>query len=136
MKRETRRKSRALAVREADIQAAVKKWLELDGWHVFITEAGLLEKSRKYVGEEGMPDLLAIRYAWPFRSPWKKEAEVLWIETKSRTAKHRAAQKIWQIAERQRGALVWVQRQDFPPTFEAFQEHYRASGLLRRETAP
>lgn len=132
------RKSRALGVREADIQSDIKGWLELDGWHVFVLEAGLLEKSRKYVYEEGGPDLLAIRYQGPcdktcVRPACLATAHVLWIEAKSRTAKHRAAQNVWQFAERERGALVWVQRKDFPPTVEGFMEHYRASGLLLRE---
>lgn len=134
------RKSRALVVREASIQQAVTDYLRLDGWRVFHWEYGFDERSKKTHGEPGMPDLLCIRYRYdggPLegidRELLQARGDILWIELKSLTGDHSAAQRIWQKAERERGALVWVAGEEFPRTVEGFIRHYEQSGLQRRK---
>jgi hypothetical protein len=138
------RKSRALAVREvAHIMPAVADFLRLDNWEVRHLEYGFDKRSNQKHGEPGMADLQCIRYAYPGlrdsiyspqgRITLRREAEVLWIELKSISGILDAEQRGWIMARRLAGALVWVAKEDFPPTIEGFMEHYRASGLLVRE---
>ena len=99
------------------------------------------EKKRKSILEEGMPDVLAIRYL--FADPimetaiGKSAARVLWIECKrvdkrGRLTKPTQAQKDWKLLERKRGALVWTLGVECDPSFDGFKALYEASGLQRR----
>lgn len=135
------RKSRALAVREvAHIMPAVADFLRLDNWEVRHLEYGFDKRSNQKHGEPGMADLQCIRYHYDvdesrlqLLAKYRAHASVLWIELKSLTAPLRPEQRGWIMARRLAGALVWVAKEDFPPTIEGFMEHYRASGLLCRE---
>jgi hypothetical protein len=133
---------------EADIARTCKDFLELDGWRPIKMEPISRREWGRGTGELGQPDYLFLRYAtndedWgdvytgPMGAPYVTNYnydEILWIEFKRRGGKAKAHQKAWQAAERARGALVWSFGTDIiPATIEAFQEHYRASGLMRRK---
>ncbi len=116
---------------ESNIQGACRGWMALDGWRLIKTDLPQLRGMG--VQEKGMADDLFIRYGGFLLGFVNTPAsEVIWIEWKSKTGVHGEKQKEWQQAERARGALVWVAKQDFEPTIEGFQDHYRKSGLMRR----
>lgn len=116
-------------------------------------EATWSEKKRKGVGEVGMADDLFIRYWSGYRKDAVRdiggipdlltEAQVLWIEWKrlmpskrgktwGRATQAAIHQKAWHALERSRGALTWIGGEDFPASIEGFREHYKKSGLMRR----
>lgn len=124
--------------------------MELDGWRLIQTDLKHLRGMG--VQEKGMADDLFIRY-YPVNihrsapevcrdlpgistemvlNEMRARTELIWIEWKSKTGINGQKQSEWQMCERARGALVWVAKQDFPPTIEGFQEHYRKSGLMRK----
>ncbi len=112
-----------LRVPEACLEQAIVDILSLDNWSVFRTGWALTKAGRE-LGAVGMPDLLALRYG-----PDGGMAEVAWVEAKAEKRKPTTEQKLWHIAERRRGAMVWVAGEDFPATVEGFLAHYRASGF-------
>ena len=133
-------RKKRLAVPEKAINGAIKTFLELDGWHVFLLETVSRREWAKFTGEKGMPDMLCLRYAAPvflppsFRSIFRHvaDAEVLWIEGKSKNGRVAQHQADWHRLERKRGALVIVAGQDFIPEPEAFIGWYKHSGLQRK----
>lgn len=126
-----------LILTEAHIERSCTEWLELDGWRTLKTDPVSDRGRGKGFGEVGMADRLYIRYGYLFdfrHVPYQAVvAEVLWIEWKSKRGRAASHQVNWIAAEVARGALVWLAGIDFPAgSIEAFQEHYRASGLMRR----
>ena len=136
---------------EADIQKTITDFLRAEQWRVFEFENEWSERKKKLLGEEGMPDVLAIRYADdnPYqRVPGgyrgdmedfkpRRWACVLWLECKridkrGRLTKPSQAQKDWKLLEQKRGAMVWTLGEECEPSFEAFRDLYRNSGLQRR----
>ena len=127
---------------EADIQRTVCDFLRAEQWRVFEFEQEWSERKKKLLGEEGMPDVLAIRYVPRGRGNGNPKlasgvAEVIWCEMKridkrGRLTKPTPAQKDWKLLEQKRGALVWTLGEECEPSFEAFRELYRSSGLQRR----
>lgn len=135
-----------IKVSERQIERTCTAFLALDGWRALKTDPVSRREWGKGFGEKGMADCLYIRYELGDRLLDESDldcygisettlysfAEVLWIEWKrvgGKTATHQAQ---WHIAERARGALVWVAGQDFAPDFDSFVAFYRTSGLLRR----
>ncbi len=143
-------------ISERSIEDTCTQWLQLDGWDRVI-KTDLAHLRGLGVQEKGMADRGYIRYM-PNRlqvtachneamavaasglGAMLKEllrqlggAQVLWIEWKARDGKVGQKQKDWHTLERARGALVWVAKQDFPPTIDGFQDFYRKSGLLERK---
>ena len=121
-----------LTLKEADIQRTICDFLRAEQWHVFEFEQEWSARKKKLLGEEGMPDVLAIRY-----SHIKRFAQVLWCEMKridkrGRLTKPSPAQRVWKLLEQKRGALVWTLGEECEPSFEAFRDLYRSSGLQRR----
>lgn len=116
-------------VSEASLQATCADWLALDGWLRRI-KTDLRHLRGMGVQEPGIPDDCFIRYA-PL-NPFPGTAQVLWIEWKARDGVIGQKQIEWHTLERARGGLVWVAKQDFEPTVDGFQDHYRESGLLDR----
>ena len=110
---------------ERSIQEACCDYLALDNWRRVRTDMPQLRGLG--VQEKGMCDDLFIRYRTLVGF-----ADVLWIEWKSKKGIHGQKQVEWQAAERARGALVWVAKKDFEPTVEGFMDHYRESGLMRK----
>ena len=130
-----------ITLKEADIQRSICDLLRAESWRVFEFENEWSERKKKLLGEEGMPDVLAIRYL--FADPimetamGKSAARVLWIECKridkrGRLTKPTQGQKDWKLLEQKRGALVWTLGEECEPSFEAFRDLYRGSGLQRR----
>lgn len=134
---------------EKHLQKAGDDFLMLDGWRVVITDPPHMRGLG--VAEPGIADRLYLRYEKS--APEIKQcfemggcgcAEVLWIEYKrkpggngkrallTKAEKARIRQRAWIELERSRGALVWLAGEDFPATIEGLMEHYRASGLMRR----
>lgn len=122
-----RKTAKTPRISEASIQETCAQWLALDGWLRRI-KTDLRHLRGMGVQEKGIPDDCFIRYDFR-RSSW---AQVLWIEWKASDGVVGQQQTEWHQLERARGALVWVARQDFDPTIEGFQDHYRKSGLLER----
>ncbi len=126
---------------ERHIQATCDDFLALDGWRKIVTDPPHMRGLG--VTERGIADGLYIRYEWntlksgvaplPLSEDHHPSAQVLWIEWKKKGGKAQQHQKDWHMAERARGALVWVSGEDFTATIEAFQQHYRESGLMRRK---
>ncbi len=127
---------------EAHIQRTCSDWLALDSWRAIITDPPQLRGLG--VTEPGICDRLYLRYEprrehYPLHActnvEWfnRSRGEILWIEYKKKGGKAGQHQKDWHYIERMAGALVWVAGADFAPTIEAFQQHYRASGLMRRK---
>ncbi len=118
---------------EAELEGQGSDFLALDGWRSIKTDPPQLRGLG--VLEKGMADRLYIRYGYyqnlqqTYRS---NVCETLWIEWKSKTGVHGVKQIEWRTAERARGALVWVAKEDFPADYDSFVAFYRASGLLRR----
>ena len=140
-----------ITLKEADIQRTICDFLRAEQWRVFEFENEWSERKKKLLGEEGMPDVLAIRYVgeWtqhpdpPQRfcgtteALVRAESEVLWLECKridkrGRLTKPTPAQKDWKLLERKRGALVWTLGEECEPSFEGFKALYGASELQRR----
>ncbi len=121
-----------LTLSEAHIQRSCDDWLALDGWRAIITDPPQLRGLG--VTEPGICDRLYIRYELQTLPPTREKAaaQVLWVEYKKKGGKAGQHQKDWHYIERMVGALVWVAGADFEPSIEAFQRHYRASGLMRR----
>ena len=130
-----------ITLKEADIQRTICDFLRAEQWRVFEFENEWSERKKKLLGEEGMPDVVAIRYL--FTDPimetaiGKSAARVLWIECKrvdkrGRLTKPSQAQKDWKLLERKRGALVWTLGVECDPSFDGFKALYEASGLQRR----
>jgi len=133
---------------EKPIEAAIKEFLEWDGWTVRKMEQNYSERKRKAVGEPGMADMLAIRYGIqaptnPDSGPGFRWAEVLWIETKRRLPVKRGKawgratqasihQKAWHARERSRGALTIILGEECEASTDDFKRWYFASGLARR----
>lgn len=141
------RKSRALAVKEADIEATCSTWLALDGWTVEHTEATFDRERRRGTGRVGMADTLAMRplFALPYTHcgklvypklppdlrPWdKSQAQVLKIEWKAKNGKLSEAQFRWHLEQSALGLVTLVAGRDFAKTIEGFKAWYRASGLM------
>ena len=129
-------RKKRLVVPEKAINGAIKTFLELDGWHVFLLETVSRREWAKFTGEKGMPDMLCLRYAAPVSLPPSfrhvGDAEVLWIESKSKNGRVAQHQSDWHLLERKRGAMVIVAGQDFEPEIEDFIDFYRHSWLQRR----
>lgn len=141
----------AFALKEKQIQRTICDLLHVEGWRIFQFERQWSDKKRKAVGETGMPDILAIRYALNGRKPESHDQrvncrllasgqEIVWIEVKrldgrGATTKPSVAQLDWHRDERARGALTVIAGVDFPATIEGFQEWYRSSGLERKVAA-
>ncbi len=129
----------AVKLSERDVERTCTDFLALDGWRPLKTDPCSDRSRAKGFGEKGMADHLYIRYIDPsFPERLHIMAEVLWVEWKrlERNGKPTLAaphQRLWQAAERKRGALVLLAGEDFPATIEGFQEWYRNSGLLRRQ---
>lgn len=127
-------------ISEADLEKYGTDLLELDGWRSLKTDPCSDRSRGKGFGELGMADHLYIRYR-DIHAVYMKGsdaeidalAHVLWIEWKRKGGKAKQHQLNWIEAERGRGALVWLAGVDFPATPEGFFEHYKASGLCRRE---
>ena len=110
------------ALREADVQANVTAFLELDGWRAIRTDPVSDRGRGKGFGEIGMADHLFLRYLG------KPMAEVLWLEFKALGKKLKKHQAQWHVTEMARGA--WVMTVD---DFERFRKWYvNESGLNRR----
>ena len=124
-------------VAEKSIQAAVKDLLLLDGWRVFETDAARRHHDtgsvRHPLSEPGMADMLCIRYHEYPKINCESHASVLWIENKRLGGKSTADQKLWQSAERERGALVIVLGEDCEASIDGWLGWYRQSGLMRRK---
>lgn len=116
-------------VSEAMLQDACADWLALDGWLRRI-KTDLRHLRGMGVQEKGIPDDCFIRYCGPRVGEFF--AQVLWVEWKARDGAVGQKQTEWHRLERSRGGAVWVALQDFVPTIEGFQEHYRKSGLMER----
>lgn len=141
----TRKNSNSPKLSEAHIQATCDDFLALDNWRCVKTDLPHLRGLG--VSEKGMADRLYIRYApWPHEwnsaKPghnivWSKRAEsqadVMWIEWKSKRGIVPPHQQAWHDAERARGAMTLIAGIDFPKTIEGFQAYYRSSGLMRRK---
>ncbi len=139
-----------ITLKEADIQRTVCDFLRAEQWRVFEFEQEWSERKKKLLGEEGMPDVLAIRYTGVNSAAVVGRgcgnsailhggtlAQVLWLECKridkrGRLTKPTQAQKDWKLLEQKRGALVWTLGEECEPSFEAFRDLYRSSGLQRR----
>jgi hypothetical protein len=130
---------------EAGIQSLCVEFMQQDGWRPLRTDPVSDRGRGKGFGELGMPDYLFIRYdgmdnVLEFAEPVDSATEIcvaalcqiIWIEWKSYRGEVKKHQRAWHIAERARGALVWVATEDFPPTVDGFREYYAASGLMRR----
>lgn len=124
---------------EADLERQCSDLLAFDGWRSLKTDPVSRREWGKGFGEKGMADRLYVRYALsvPMRPGTYDPAsfaaaQVMWIEWKVPRGRNEPHQKQWQTAERLRGALVLVAREDFPATFEGFCAWYAKSGLLRR----
>lgn len=154
-----RRKKTNPALLEKHIQEACCRILEYDGWRRIRMEATYSEKKRKGVGESGMADDLFIRYRAEFADGSDAydlmadgTAQVLWCEWKRlvaspervrrnttlkqkwpRSTQAAIHQRAWIVLERKRGALVWLAGEDFEASVDGFRDHYRKSGLMRRE---
>lgn len=116
---------------ERDVEKAVCDFLVADGWRVLKMEQVFSRDKLKSVGEQHMPDRIAIRYSMcsilaPNNS-LRRLAEVLWIETKAPGKALRIGQKMWHKAECARGALVLT-----VSDIDAFRNWYAESGLARR----
>lgn len=118
-----------ITVKEKDIQKAAEQLMEYDGWRIIRCELNYSERKQKSVGEAGMPDTLAIRYAIDHPSAFA--SEVLWIEWKAPKGRLSTDQKKWHLGERIHGAKTAIAGIDFAPTYDAFVSWYRASGLNR-----
>ncbi len=129
-----RRAPRVPKISEADIQRTCTELLELDGWRALRTDPVSRREWGKGFGEKGMADYLYIRYAdYADRSPvWASQAQVLWVEYKSRRGSLKPHQKVWIDAERDRGAFVAVTGETFVPSVDGFVAWYNQSGLARR----
>lgn len=130
-----RRKRRAPQPLERDINKGIRDILELDGWRIVMMETVSDHERRRYFGEPGMPDMLCLRYCvMPKEVPIDARilADVLWIEGKRRTGKVAANQADWHRAERRRGAITVIAKQDFDATIEGFFSWYGTSGLMRK----
>jgi hypothetical protein len=135
----------AISVSEALIEKACTDILIIDDWRALRTDPVSRREWGKGFGEKGMADHLYIRYEWSLgareakNNGWERwNAHVLWIEFKKldKRGKPTAAaphQRLWQAAERARGALVLQAGIDFPATIEGFREWYKTSGLMRRK---
>lgn len=111
---------------EREIQEQVTALLQFDGWRAFRTELTVQRERGRVVGEGGQPDYLYLRYDRPGFAAGN--AEVIWVEYKrGKFGKLSQAQKFWHLAERQRGALVWV-----IGSVDEFMKLYDESGLKRR----
>ena len=128
-----KRRERAplLELPESSIQRTICDFLRAEQWRVFEFERTWSELKRKAVGEEHMPDVLAIRY--DFYAP---TAQVLWLECKriyrGKPTQPTQGQRDWKRDEKARGAMVWTLGEDCGATIECFLAHYKASGLQRR----
>lgn len=135
------------ALPESLIEAECVKLLEEDGWRSLKTDPVSRRAHGKGFGELGMADYLFIRYRpspkdifigqkEPNDSPWMRvlpcQAEILWVEFKSRRGYVEKRQLAWHTAERARGALTAIASLDFPASVEGFREWYAASGLMLR----
>jgi hypothetical protein len=118
--------SRAIQIRERDIERACVDLLQLDGWRPLKTDPCSDRFRGKGFGERGMGDSLLIRYAVP------PTAEVLWIEWKGPRGRVGDHQMAWHMNERARGAKTLIASIDFEPTIDGFLKFYRTSGLMRR----
>jgi hypothetical protein len=116
---------------EAELEQQCTDFLALDGWRSLKTDPPQLRGLG--VIEKGIPDRLYIRYHEMPHREIDPLADVLWIEFKAPSGRVSQAQSDWHMAERARGALVWVARENFGASCEEFIAFYRASGLLRRK---
>jgi hypothetical protein len=132
-----------IVLRESDIQRTICDFLRAEQWRVFEFEQEWSERKKKLLGEEGMPDVLAIRYECNTEGPYGNEvcvrvhAEVLWCEMKridkrGRLTKATAKQREWKLIEQKRGALCVTLGEEMPPSFEGFRDWYVKAGLQRR----
>ena len=140
---EEQNRAERLVLREADIQRTICDFLRAEQWRVFEFENEWSERKKKLLGEEGMPDVLAIRY-FPLardadHNPIIKPlwAETLWIECKridkrGRLTKPTQAQKDWKLLEQKRGALIITLGEECPATIEGWIGWYKGAGLRRR----
>lgn len=124
--------------KESHIEQTCSEWLELDGWRTLKTDP-VSDRSRgKGFGELGMADRVYIRYLHrgskfaAAKFVGKANAELMWIEWKSRSGRPSQRQKDWHSEETLRGALTLIAGFDFPASIEGFQAWYRQSGLMRR----
>lgn len=112
---------RNLRIPESAIERAITDLLQLDGWRVFHFEQIHSEERRRTFGEEGMPDMLCLRYP----------GEIFWAEVKATGGRVSAAQYLWHAAERERGALTIIMGIDCPATIDGWMDWYRGSGMNR-----
>lgn len=119
---------------EAELQKQADDFLSWDGWRAIVTDPPRLRGLG--VIEKGIPDRLYLRYEGDSEQEFHNWAQcisqALWIEWKAKGGQHGVDQIRWRKAERARGALVWVAREDFEPDYDSFVAFYRKSGLLRR----
>ena len=115
---------------EAQIERTCTDILELDRWRALKTDPVSRKEWGKGFGEPGMADDQFIRY--DREMPCRGQAEVLWVEFKTRHGKVAKRQLAWHQAERARGALTAIAGIDFEATIVGFQAWYLASGLNRR----
>lgn len=124
---------------EAELQKQADDFLGWDGWRALVTDPPRLRGLG--VIEKGIPDRLYLRYQneipglvhkLPRHAAILARGEQLWIEWKAKGGQHGVDQIRWRKAERARGALVWVAKEDFEPDYDSFVAFYRKSGLLRR----
>jgi len=117
-------KAGKLKLSERDVVRQVEDFLHHHGWRIFATGYGELVRDDRVVatvGEEGMPDRLAVRYG---SSP---RCELIWMEFKRPKSKGdsggklRKSQVTWMAMERSRGALCLVS-----DSIENFMAWYRA----------
>lgn len=119
---------------EAELQKQADDFLSWDGWRAIVTDPPRLRGLG--VIEKGIPDRLYLRYEGDSKQEFHNWAQcisqALWIEWKAKGGQHGVDQIRWRKAERARGALVWVAKEDFEPDYDSFVAFYRKSGLLRR----
>lgn len=153
MRRQTSNKQQRPRLTEAHFEQQVRDYLEkVEGWRCFHFESIWSEERRRQFGEEGMPDLLCIRYdlgtnidmgyVGSYNRGYNKDevpdgscaqgCDVLWLELKRPGGKARANQKLWHIRERKCGALTLIAGEDFAADYDSFLAWYEASGLKRR----
>jgi hypothetical protein len=137
-----------ITLKESDIQRTICDFLRAERWHVFEFEQEWSERKKKLLGEEGMPDVLAIRYGFgeigffnmsiPNAEVYhRSHAEVLWCEMKridkrGRLTKATPKQREWKLLEQKRGALCVTLGEEMPASFEGFWDWYVKAGLQRR----
>jgi hypothetical protein len=127
-----------VGLKEADVVAQVKGFLEAHSWRAVRMNRGTMQGYSGMVqfGENGMADYQFIRYVGTRDVP--SLTLVLWIEFKrpkaktscrcaTKTAKQRCTfhdQLAWRERERRRGGVVWTGVDDIDWFIEQYQIHY------------